>query len=251
MEYSEVLKQIILESRHAFIYGEKKERSRYLKSISSCSYLEEEKKTIPIYVDFPGLKDCNNKECEEWRLNSCQNSYFELYMTSLMFEKLKTELKEKELLKLESNLYSLFYKDGIKNFDILKKELAIGMSAVKEFYEHYIQTGELKSDLFQEVELDYVMFDMFLPNLKRVIPSFSEFIFIIDKVSDFGSVYTKVINTYVASRSNNYLSIKIGCENQDDWINYGTINGEFIEYVHDYGIVRMDEFTLNRTKKEQ
>ena len=47
-QYSKHLKWKILESRHAFIIGEEKERIQYLKELTSCSYLEEERKTIPI-----------------------------------------------------------------------------------------------------------------------------------------------------------------------------------------------------------
>lgn len=249
--YNERLKWKILESRHSFIYGDKEKRSSYLQSLAKCSYLEDEKKTIPIYTDFQGFQDTENKDCEKFRLNSIQSSYFELYMASLMFEKLKIELSSDELQKLEENISFLFLEESIKKFDDLKKELQISMNAFKDFYEYYITTGELKPKLLEDIKLSFVTFDMLLPNLKRVVPSFAEFIFIIDKVKDFGSIYTKIINTYVASRSNAYLNIKIGCENSSDWKNYYTINGQFIEYVHDYEIVSMDDYQLTRTKKEQ
>ena len=128
-QYSKHLKWKILESRHAFIIGE--ERIQYLKELTSCSYLEEERKTIPIYTDFKGFLEVENKDCERWRLDSFQNNYFTLYITSLMFERLKIELKEEELLILEANLKRLFHEKSITDFDTLKKELVISMKSYK------------------------------------------------------------------------------------------------------------------------
>lgn len=251
MEYSEYMNRRILEKRHAFIYGEMKERSAYLQYLAKESFLEDGKMRIPIYTDFQGFKDTENKDCEKERLYSFQNSYFELYIISLMLDRLKAELKDEDRAKLESNLTQLFFEDSLISFDILSKELEIGMEAYKEFYDYYIKTGELKSNLFDQVKLDFVMLDLFLPDLKKIVPSLSDFILIVDKRADFSLIYTKVINTYVASRSNGYLNMKIGCENSEDWKNYSAINGELIEYVHDYNVFEMKDWQLTRTKKEQ
>lgn len=35
MEFSEILKRIVLEKRHTFIYGEEQKRSAYLKSFTN------------------------------------------------------------------------------------------------------------------------------------------------------------------------------------------------------------------------
>lgn len=44
--------------------------------------------------------------------------------------------------------------------------------------------------------------------------------------------------------------MKIGCRDDNDWKNYYTINGEFIEYVHDYSCVNIEDYQLKKTKKE-
>lgn len=250
-QYSKHLKWKILESRHAFIIGEEKERIQYLKELTSCSYLEEKRKTIPIYTDFKGFLEVENKDCERWRLDSFQNNYFTLYITSLMFERLKIELKEEELLILEANLKRLFHEKSITDFDTLKKELVISMKSYKELYEYYEKNGKPNPSIMADVKLLYVIFDILLPNIKMLIPSFSEFIVIINKISVFSKCYTSVINTYISSRSNGYLNIKVGCENHNDWENYYTVNDDIIQYIHDYDVVEMNEWKLIKTKKEQ
>lgn len=250
--FSEILKRQILERRHAFIYGAEKEREKYLKELARVSYTEEGKKAIPIYTNFEGLKDSENKTCEEWRLNSVQNNYFELSMTSLIFERLKKELNEEELEKLEVNLKRLFHDNSITNFNILEQELKNGTNAYREFYNHYRKTGELNDNLVLDLKILFVLFDLFLPNLKKTIPSISNFLLILDTQNEFGVCFTKVVNTYISSRSNGYLNIKVACENQNIWKNYTTINEQFVQYVHDYDIIEMDEWRLKRdlNKKE-
>lgn len=179
-KYHDILKWRILERRHAFIYGSKEEREEYLKEISKSSYIEEGKKTIPIYTNFDGLKDAENKDCEYWRVSSLLNNYFELNMVSLIFNRLKKELEAEELAKLEMRLKSLFHEESITNFDILEQELKNSINAYAEFYNHYIKTGELKSNLVSDLKIFFIVFDFFLPNLKMIVPSLSNFQLMID-----------------------------------------------------------------------
>ena len=248
MNYSDYFKIRVLEQRHDFIYGDR-DRTEYLKEIAKDTLEEDGRFRIPIYTDFSGLLDSNNEVCEVGRLKCLQKYYFELYMVNLMISRLKNVLNEEEYAILEKHLGMLFGEDSIVSYDVLRMELEIGMASLKDFYDYYVKNGELKTSLMDNAKVTFTEFDFFLPELKTLIKRFSDFILIIDKTKTFGNIYTNVINTYIAGRSNDYLNIKVGCKNDRDWANYMTVNGNYIDYIHDYGDFEMKDFKLRRTKK--
>lgn len=254
MEYSEVLKRNVLERRHHFVYGNAEERTPYFQKIAKQEYIEDGffgtdgKYIVPLYLDYRGFQGDYHQECETWRLNAIQSDYFEFLLTQMMFERLKGCFPD-EIEIVEKNLTYLFFNKDINSLDLLNQELIGGLQVYQEFYEHYQQTGELKFDLLQEMKITCVIFESLFRKLKELLPHFHSFIVLLDKKSDFSSIYTRVLNTYIASRSHNYLSFKIGTLGRQDWDNYETINGEYIERTHDYGIIEMKDYVLDRKRK--
>lgn len=244
MEYNEFLQGMILENRHVFIYGNKDNRSQYLQDMARGKFVDYHGKKIPIYTTYNGFNDVFNENCEKFKLNIFQKNYFEIYIVSLIIKKLKNE----ELNLLEQNISYLFHKKEINNLDILEEELEISLKNYQKIYDYYGRTGQINENLYEQIKIKYAILDRVLPRIKEVITNISDFVLIIDKISEFSKIYTQVINTYINARSNKYLNIKVGCENNKDWDNYYTINGNHINYMHDYNTVFMEDYSLVRKK---
>lgn len=253
MEYSEVLKNIIMNQKHVFIYGEEQERTKYLLSLAESYKLEEHQvQPVVIYTDNVGLSDCENNFNEEDRLRAMclQQEYFELTITSLIIEKLSKVLTDKERDTLEYNLPFLL-NENIQSLDKAQKALLSSQEVSKEIYNSYIKSGEINQKLVNEMEIANIFMESLLTEIKEEIPSISDFAIIINKTSAYGTIYRRVINTYIDAREHNIFNIKVGCQDIKDWGDSGTIDGRIIQDTHCYSYVRMDDFKLQRTKKEQ
>ena len=68
----------------------------------------------------------------------------------------------------------------------------------------------------------------------------SYFGIIIDKKGPLATTSVQAINTLIGGRINDDISVKVAIS-QDDWETYITNNGQFIEAVHDYGTVELDD----------
>ncbi len=121
----------------------------------------------------------------------------------------------------------------------------------KEFYQKYYidyYKKEIESASINEVRLPFLPFDMFISDLTTSINNDSYFGIIIDKQKDIALSSTKVINSLVGSRINKDISMKIAVEPKK-WDSYISVNGQLIEYVHDYDIVELDDSQSQYSKK--
>lgn len=253
MEYSERLKKIVLNQKHVFVYGEEKERIKYLQSLVECYKNDERQiKPVVIYTNNEGLRDCQEEFDEKERIRAMclQQEYFEFVITSLIIEKLSKVLTDKERDVLERILPMLLNAD-IQSLDGAQKALLSSQEISKEIYNSFIKTGEINQKLIAAMEIGNIFMESLLAEIKETIPSISDFAIIINKTSSFGTIYRRVINTYIDEREQSLFSIKVGCQNIRDWGDFGTINGRFIQDTHAYSYVFMDDYKLQRTKKEQ
>ena len=251
MEYSEVLKQTLLRPKHYFLYGEAKERIKYLENLANqYQYDINNPQPMLIYTDYKGLPDCENPLCEQWQVGALQKYHFEIVLLSLIFKKIRRNVPKKEQEDLEKVLPELFGNEKMKSLEIVGNILKNTQVIYEEAYKYFIENAEIKVGLFEKIEYEEVILDFFLPDLKKYLPPVTDFTFLINKTGTFGRTYTSVINTYIASREHNCINIKVGCNDLRDWANYYSVNGEVIQDTHDYSCRTLEDWSLNKIKRK-
>lgn len=250
MEYSEGLKQAIICWQHVFVYGEEQERSKYLMHLANeYKYDRNKEQPIVIYTDYSGLPDYENISCVDITADLLERDHIEFVLSSLVFEKLASDLPSDKLEILENSLPFLLG-DNATTLEKTKKVLQNCQEISKALYLDYIQNREINKKLVGEIEISNVFLQDYLPEIKTLIPNITDFTFIMNQTAPFGVTYKKIINEYIDGREHNIMNIKIGCKDLMDWGVSQTLNGRFIEQTHSYSYVMLDDYNLTR-KKEQ
>jgi hypothetical protein len=248
MIYQEYLKEEIMGSRHAFIYGEKNERKACFESLAKeYSFDSLVKRPVGIYINDTGLADCNNLDCDAYIINIINSNYFEILVSLEIIDKLIKEVKSKE--EVEDSILKFFnlfaMQNKLKSLTSLRDELLNTKMTFISEYNKYITTGEYK-DFQSKLNIFSIKLDLLIVRLKRYLPTLERINLLIDKEGDYSLIYTQVINFYLSARSNADLSIKVGCDGINDWSTYHDINGTFVQAMHDYDTIDMDEYKLIR-----
>ncbi len=251
MEYSEILKNAIIRWKHVFVYGEEQERTKYLRQLANeYKYDGNKEQPFVIYTDYSGLLDYEYNFGVDITADLLERDHIEFVLSSLVFGKLVKELPSEKLQILENYLPFLLG-DAITTLEKAKKVLQNCQEISKDLYLDYIQNKEINQKLVKEMEINQVLLQVYLPEIKELIPNITDFTFIFNQTTPFGIVYKKIINDYIDGREHDILNIKVGCKDLRDWGVSQTLNGRFIEQTHSYSYVMLEDYQLTRTKKEQ
>lgn len=249
MEYDTLLEEMIMRKWHKFIYGEEQQRNKYLKSLTEkYSFQTQEKQPVGIYIQEPSLEDCRNKECELWRVKAFQREYFGFLVAQNIMDKLLSNLSNKELLTLKEGILESFRAKKIESLQSLKLELEKSKNIYKEEYYNYIKSGNIREDFQNEMQIEFIDLNRVLQRLKEIMEYVSYFAVFIDKNSDYGVIYTQVINTFISLRSTGYLVMNIGCKNYNDWKCFYDATGDIIQSDHDFSNITMNKWIRERKK---
>lgn len=248
-------REIMEQSRHQFIYGyDNLDRSNFIKSLE-FSYPIKVNYDIPmaIYMENYFLPDINNinNDVDKFTLMMINREYFNIAIVVNIIKKI---LNEKGL-NLECSDVSDFLKkirfisideSSFTSLDDLLIELNISL----EFYLLYFNCLlEGKSNLpnINDIKIPFVMSDMVVPKIKKLLNNNSYFGIIIDNKDNLSLNMIKAINSYISRRINGDLSMKVVCE-PSEWLTYYDTNGMLVEATHDYGDVYLDNSFSNYTK---
>ena len=70
----------------------------------------------------------------------------------------------------------------------------------------------------------------------------------LDKKNNISTLSVQAINNFIGARINGDISIKVAIE-PDDWETYCGTNGQYIEAIHDYGTIDLDDSYTKRLSK--
>ena len=128
-------------------------------------------------------------------------------------------------------------------------ELLDEMKKSRDFYyDSYIKytKGLIKEISINEINVPFLNLEMFVSRYKRCMNMQSYFGIIYDKRDRVSVQSIQTINNFIGARINNDISIKIAT-NSNEWETYYNTNGQYVEAIHDYGIIELDN--LEDTKK--
>ena len=239
---------IVLESRHKFVYYDENNKNKILDMISRYPARIDSDSPILVYVQDDGLPKIDNKlGLNKDKIKSIHNNYYSLL---IFFSIIDTLIKNIDIDILNSRLKRTFEfcsynnKEEIRDVVTLRDKLLKSKNDYRDAYIKYMETGEL--DLFDKLEIPFVIIDSLVENLKQEISLMENFSLLLDLGNDLSIYNYMSVNNYIASRCNGYLSMNVLC-GDNEWGYYYTSNGQFIEYVHDYTEI-MDKGTYTKRR---
>jgi hypothetical protein len=91
----------------------------------------------------------------------------------------------------------------------------------------------------------FIDIEEFIKNIKGMLHNNAHIAAFLDVKGHVSDYSISAVNSLISSRINGDLSVKVVC-GENDWKNYFTLNGEFIERVHDYDV----EYIKNDEKED-
>lgn len=250
-------KEIMLQNRHQFIHGaDSKEREFFLTSLEKDYQIKiDETFPMAIYMDefsLPNVIQTNNNiDISILKMISCEYLNF-----SIAYNILNKISKIHELNNLNNRVEKLLNTinridlndnfSEITSIDELIKTLKESRNFYSMYYSEYI-TGKLKSLDINDLKIQFLTISSFLKVIKEMLNNNSYFGIIIDKKGDIPLISKNAINSLINKRINGDLSIKVACR-RNDWNTYIDLNGDFIEYVHDYDIIELENSIFKHIK---
>lgn len=255
----ENLKSVIMgQSRHQFIYGYDNEKRK--------SFLQELDREFPIKVDcnLPmaiylnefGLPKVSmyDGQLDENRIDILSREYLSFAIASAILLKSKddvdVDLLNSKIVKLLNIVNKHSINPGyseISSLDDLIKVLEQSKEFYKTYYVDYMQNGKSDKSI-DDIPLPFLQLESFISQYKEVLNNESYFGIIVDKGHDISLSSTKAVNFLVGARINSDISMKVVVE-PDKWDSYIDANGQYVQAVHDYGIVELDDSQIEYVKR--
>lgn len=253
--YSDI---IMGQSRHQFIYAYNgQERTGFLKKLAlKYPIILDKSRPMGIYLEEIGIpkSDKSMEGLDKIALSAFHREYFYFLVASGIVDTSFKQISEQDLecrtKEFLNRVNKLMLNKAHTSISSLQ-ELKIILNEVKQAYlfnyEQYIASGQLKS-FVDNLPISFLWLDKFVELYKKMLNNNSYFAILIDHQKPINSLSYRAINSLVASRINADLSMKVICEPKS-WGSHCDFNGNFIENVHDYGTVELDDSFKEHMKK--
>lgn len=248
--------QIMSESRHQFIYSyDTKEKDELLKELSDkYPVIRDQNMPSAIYIEDFGLPKIEAKvKPDNSKIDIISSEYLSLSIASSILEASQKTISKEILEEKAKRLINLLNKYNrnpnypqINNIDDLIKIMNQSKDFYRTFYESYLEEG--KELNIMDSSLSFFHLDMFVREYKEALKNDSYFGIILNKKSPIALSSTKAVNFFVGARINKDIAMKI-VTTPESWDSYIDQNGQYIEAVHDYGIIELDGSYDDYSKK--
>jgi len=233
------------QNRHLFIYAQNNEyRSSFLKSMASDYPVKTDADNpMALYLDNFGLPaiDCENHTLTPEQLSIIGQEHFNF----IVAQKLLKATKDRRIDNLEDRLSRLMKLLNGKNTSI-NKTIERMEKTIKFYLDYYVKSFEGKVDdlSLSTLEIPFLDLERFVVNFKSAIGNSSYLAIVLDNKQPMAHISTKAVNTFVGSRINSDISMKIATD-PNDWLTYFDTRGQFIQDVHDYSTIEVDDSYKN------
>ena len=241
-------KQIMEQSRHLFIYGyNNKHRSEFLKMLENdYPLIADSDKPVALYFDFLGIPeiDDDSKDRDRYLIHAASREYLSFAIAtkilerSLEFDRTILDSRLSRLLNLMNRNKNVGHAEIETALDLFK-EIKTSRDFYYESYINYVK-GLIERFSIDDVTIPFLQLEMFVRLYKKAMNINSYFGIIFDKKSPIAIPSTQAINNLIGGRINGDMSVKVAIE-PNDWETYRDVNGQFVEAIHDYGTVELDD----------
>ena len=244
-----LINEIMGESRHQFIYcyNDDKRKSFLQKLVEEYPINIDCNSPMCIYLNqFALPKIPINVELDNDKIDILSREYLSFAIAHAILQKSKNtvdaDLLNSRITRLLSLLNKYNVNPGHKEIKSLD-ELILTLIKSKEFYMSYyldyVKTGKENKSI-EDIAMPFLQLEFFVSQYKRVLNNKSYFGIVIDKCDDISLASTRAVNFLVGSRINSDISMKVVVE-PDKWDSYIDANGQYVEAVHDYGTIELDD----------
>ena len=252
--------EIMGQSRHQFIYGyDSEERTQFLKSLVDDYPIKmDENSPMAIYMDefaLPNI-EIKNENIDKIRLCTISREYLNFSIAYNIMDQLRKQVdiekinnRNEEFLDFINRILMRRSNSKITSYDEFCKILNESRNFYSKYYQQYI-LDDVKNMDIDSLKIQFLVLDMLINHLKEMLNNNSYFGIIIDSKNSMPMISTNAINGLIASRINRNLSMKVSCQ-IENWQSYYDLNGVIVEYVHDYGIVELDDNYSKHVKQIQ
>ena len=241
-------KEIMNQSRHLFIYGYNNEhRSNFLKNLESEYPIKMDfDEPAALYFDSLGLPkiDTDFKDKDSFIIRTVSREFLSFTIAAKILEK----SMEFDIATLDNRLSRLIriinrnknrgYSE-VESAEQLLREIKVSRDFYYENYINYVR-GIIKGISMEEITVPFLQLEMFVRLYKSAMNMSSYFGIIFDKKCSLAISSIQAINSLISARINSNLSVKVAIE-PNDWETYKDANGQYIDAVHDFGTVELDD----------
>ena len=239
--------EIMDQSRHQFIYGYNNEhRSNFFKSLEKDYPLTiDANKPTALYFDCLGMPqlDVDLNEKNKYLIDAASREYLSFAIVtkilekSMEFDKTILDTRLSRLINIINESRNAGYTEIEKVTDLLK-EIKTSRDFYYENYINYVK-GLTEKISIDDISIPFLQLEIFVRLYNEAMNMDSYFGIIFDKKNPLAISSTKAINNLIGARINKDISMKIVTE-PDNWETYKDVNGQFIEAIHDYGTIELD-----------
>ena len=241
--------EIIHQSRHQFLYGRNTpEREKMLKKMIESNPIKmNDDYPMALYLeDYSLYSDTKNEAVEQILLTRMNQEYFNFSLAVQLLEKTldgnNLSLYPEAVEKFLRSVNRLFINSDAKDIGSLQELLNIlklGCDFYKIHYQATLNAGCF-TGFIGDIPISFLDLPAFIRNFKKMLNNNSYVAAVIDVKNPITKIATQTINDYLARRCNGDLSIKVVTE-PAGWVSYYDTVGRAVEYIHDYGIVELDD----------
>ena len=241
-------KEIMEQSRHLFIYGYNNEhRSEFLKSLENEYPIKiDSDEPCALYFESLGLPkvDTDLKDKDSFIIYTSSREYLSFTIAAKILKRsmdFDTTILNSRLSRL-INIINRNKNSGgseIETAEQLLREIIMSRDFYYESYINYVK-GLVERISIDKISVPFLQLEMFVSIYKRAMNMNSYFGIIFDKKSQLAIPSTQAINNLIGARINGDMSVKVAIE-PNDWGTYRDANGQFVEAIHDYGTVELDD----------
>lgn len=232
------------ESRHMFIFDENNGRREFIKQLEIDFPIKTgENSPMAIYMKDLYLPKVEVEDVDKMKMTILTRDYLEYSIAREIVKKIYEQIDLSSLNDRINNILIWFGRENSSSINklealkILLQRLEESVNFYSEAYSELVKTGDFVSDM--STPIPYINVEGFARTIKNLLNNQSHFGIIIDQQDNLSIELQRAINWLVNARINGRLSLKVFTK-ESDWKTYYDLDGDFIEAVHDYEVIKIN-----------
>lgn len=242
--------QIMSHKFHEFLYGyNTEERTNFLKKMEKhypITYGED----VPmgIYLEPYGISTCErDKELVDKDKSLMLGIASREYLKNLIAYNIVSHIEKNSIVmgQIENEMidflngYQFDRKEKVISVQNYLKELRETLNICQENYNSILLNGSAHPQMY-DFPSDFYDIEWFGKDLKKILNNNGQFNIIVDYRNPIVLESANAIMSIVNSRCAGTICMKIATD-MEKWPTYTDLNGRFVEHIHDYSIVELDD----------
>ncbi len=248
---------IVNHAWHQFLYGYNgEERKKILEGMASSYPVKiDSDDPFAIYIDDFSLPMVESSyDVDVFQKKTIAREYFSVVLVDRIIEetisRVELDLLNERMTSFIDAVNRLMISSGHDNVKNIV-EFSQVLKDAKKFYSNeyvkMIMSGKFQGDI-SSLRLGFLDLNFFYRYYKKAIGLNNHISVIIDQQKVGATISQQAVNGIVNMRCAGELAMCVAC-NPEEWKTYYDLNGQMIEYIHDYSAVELDDCYAQYVKK--